>query len=912
MARVFFMPVPQEHSITLQNRVPPLALQKKQQLLLAKMRKALYEEKYQDYIEYLHTLGRFYQEAWTGKSKNERNKFRQYIQTRITLYSDDKPQTLTALCKNAMNLEAIVIAWEDPALSRSEEKVAEEEAPKAVRYRLKLKESIGKSDRHTIHLGLFAAVADIVDALEKTKAVHQNVIQEINEVLHEVVSGENKLDNIKLIGILKRIKSLNTKEKSALIVSIEAKQYNEKFLKHLEKREKFNKELLQEIFIKIDENKQHSKALLKRPLDLNDEDQKGNEALLETMLFRINSSKKRNVKLLQEFSQQGVTHNKALLQRITNRIHKLEKSNEALLKKITDKVVKNIKDYEKLLKKINYRIDKNKKREAALLNKIVVAEGAENEVGNEALLQKEGYQKLLVENRKHTKELEQLRSRIANSQYDSQELLKKIHSISENKKRIQKLLKKNCGVQEYEFEPWIPTDESTKKNQQIALELKALIKFKKVKKAITSFKTTGSKVLSGVGFFIALIAGLACGVTTGGLILLLLTGFGVPLIAAALIASAVAIAGFYANFRFFSKTISEFLLKLGRVSGYIDENGKRLPLSGVKKILLLFIAFPFSVCVSLSVGAFTYTTVIGLLAGLAVIWPPLPILLAGILTAGIGLATCVVMFSAFARASQKPFSFVQLGKVFSKAWRELTWKRGVGYVIKAAVIIFALVGLGFLSFTGAGTLTGLIGGIAAKCICAASLIGQIPFTIQTVSNFCGLAWNKLTGKDTSASTNESLLSRVREYLGLALNALGNAALVFKLTIQGCVSGAACFLNSLAGNLINGDDKELVIRKRADYSMIQELLSVPASIIKPSANDAVYRAPALGRSPTPPIPIPKKKNTGQQSSAWEARHNVARNPLPFVHGRMFSTSRNLPSSGSRAPQTEEKPCERRRP
>lgn len=900
------MPVPQEHSITLQNRVPPLALQKKQQLFLTKMRKALYEEEYQDYIEYLHTLGRSFQETWKGKCKNERNKFRQYIQAHVALYSDDKPQTLTALCESAMNLETIAIAWEDPALSRSEEKVAGEEAPKAVRYRLKLKERIGKSDRHAIHAGLFAAVADLVNVLEKTKAIHQNPIQEIKEALHEVVNGEGKLDNIKLIGILKRIKSLNTKEKSASIVSIEAKKYNEKFLKHLEKREKFNKELLQEIFTKIDENEQHSKALLKRTLECNDEDQKGNEALLEAMLFRINESKKHNVTVLKT-SQKDLAHNKALLQGMTNRIHKQEKFNEALLKKITGKVVKNIKDYEKLLKKINYRIDKNKKSEEALLNKIVVAEGAENEVGNEALLQKEKCQKALVENRRHTKELGKLRLRIENSQYDSQALLKKIHGISENKKRIQKLLKKNYGVEEYEFEPWIPTDESTKKNQQIAVKLKAAIKFKKVKKVITGFKTAGSKVLSGVGFFIALIAGLACGVTTGGLILLLLTGFGVPLVAVALVASAVAMAGFYANFRFFSKTIPDFLLKLGRIAGYIDENGKRLPLSGIKKSLLLPIASLVSACVGFSVGAFTYTTVIGLLAGLAVIWPPLPILLAGILTAGIGLAMCIVMFSAFARALQTPFSFVQLGKVFSKAWRELTWKKGIGYVIKAAIIIFALLGLGCLCFTGAAGLVPLIGVIAAKCICAASLIGQIPFTIQTVSNFCDFVWNKLIGKAISLSANEGFLSQVREYLSLALNALGNAALVFKLTIQGCVSGAACFLNSLAGNLINGDDKELVIRNKADNSIIQELTVVPASIIKPSANDAVYNVPALGRSPTPPIPIPKKGNRGS-SSAWESRHSVELNAPSSGYARMFVT-RNLPSSGSRAPQTEEKPCER---
>lgn len=887
------MPVSQEHSITLQNCVPPLALPKKQQLLLTKMRKALCEEKYQKYIEYLHTLGRSFQETWKGKRKNESNEFRDYIQTHVALHSDGKPQTLTAICESAMNLEVIAMAWEDPALIRSEEKVAGDEAPKAVRQRLKLKERIDKLDRRTIHVGLFAAVADIVNVLEKTKATHQNVIQEIKEALHEVVNGEGKLDNIKLIEILKRIKSLNIKEKSASSVLIEAKEYNEKFLKHLEKREKFNKELLQEIFTKIDENKQHGKALLKSPLDFNDEDEKENKALLEAILFRINESKKRNVELQKKISRQAVAHNKALLQ-------KQEKSNEVLLKKITDKVVKNVKDYAKLLKKINYRIDKNKKREIAL-TKIQVAETAENE----ALLQEES-QKTLVENRKHTKELEQLRSRIEESQHDSQELLKKIWCISENKERIQKLLKKNYGIENYEFEPWISTEESIKKNQQIAVKLKAAIKFKKVKKAITGFKTTGSKVLSGVGFFIALIAGLACGVTTGGLILVLLTGFGVPLVAAALIASAVAIAGFYANFRFFSKTIPEFLLKLGRIAGYIDENGKRLPLSGVKKSILLPIALLVSACVGFSVGAFTYTTVVGLLAGLAVIWPPLPILLAGILVAGIGLAMCVVMFSAFAQVLQKPFSLVQLGKVFSKAWRELTWKKGVGYVIKAAVIIFALVGLGCLCFAGAAGLVPLIGVVAAKCICAASLIGQIPFTIRTVNSFCDFVWNKLTGKDTSVSTNESFFSRVGEYLGLALNALGNAALVFKLTIQGCVSGAACFLNSLAGNLIKDDDKELVARNKADNSIIQEL-TVPASIIKSSANDAVCSAPALGRTATLPIP---PKNRGQLDAWLESRHSAEHIPSSSGYGRMFST-RNLPS-GSRAPQAEERPCERSSP
>lgn len=368
----------------------------------------------------------------------------------------------------------------------------------------------------------------------------------------------------------------------------------------------------------------------------------------------------------------------------------------------------------------------------------------------------------------------------------------------------------------------------------------------KIGKAIVAFQTPDWKryFLKIFGVSLAVIASLACGFATGGAIYLLFPNL--PILAFCL-GGVIGLWGFSANFGFFSQNFPEFLLSLfkkGGISEYIDPEGNRQQLSPIKKYLFIPLAALASFTVGVGTAALTYTTLIALVVKLlpilAIIWPPLPLIIVGILSAAIGITLTVAVFTATIGAIKNSQNFSW--QHFKEKLSSLTTREIIGYLFKGLIVLVGLFGLAYFRYTAGIDLTKLLTpltGSAAMIISAiVGAIAYIPqgfFTVVSIQKLIRVFSPASNPSQQATLVNEppkSFLSRVRSgvstlytWVALTGNALGNAALVLvdgisAFSISGAVGG---FFNSLSGNLIE-PDRNLFYRNQANAALAKDFKS----------------------------------------------------------------------------------------
>jgi hypothetical protein len=305
-----------------------------------------------------------------------------------------------------------------------------------------------------------------------------------------------------------------------------------------------------------------------------------------------------------------------------------------------------------------------------------------------------------------------------------------INFISEHLNRLEQLvllrspdIKKNTSFSEEEFKK--------KKSEEII----------KIGTAISSFitPTKKKKALKYLGIFIAGIASLAAGISTGGAVYLLFPTFVIPAIITGVF---VCVVGVIANFRFFSENLPNFLLSLVKKGGateFINQQGRREQLSRLKKYLLLPIALLASLTVGISGAALTYTAILSFVSSvlpmLAILWPPLPLVIVGILALSVLVVLTVSTFNAIIEMLKTPLSSLKdLRKIFSiENIRKLNARQILSCVIQALLIPVALFGLVYFRITAGvdlSTLTGLVGAIISGVL---AFIAQIAFTVLSIN-----------------------------------------------------------------------------------------------------------------------------------------------------------------------------------
>lgn len=389
-------------------------------------------------------------------------------------------------------------------------------------------------------------------------------------------------------------------------------------------------------------------------------------------------------------------------------------------------------------------------------------------------------------------------------------------------------------------------------------------KIEKIGLAISSFLTPNKKkkFLKYAGILLAFIASLACGLTTGGAIYLLgpgllafaislgiltllvgltfnrsFTGIAIALVCGlamggvifslglllapgvGLLVSAICLGGltgffgFTANFGFFSKNFPDFLLSLvkkGGISEYIDIHDKRKQFSATYKYLLT----PLIIFASLTVGAgttaLTYITISSLfvklallLPVLAIIWPPLPVIIAVVLAAAVGTALTVAVMTASLEALKKVaalnLAFIPLCQYTYKnclEWfknlKHLKTHEIVGLVTLLLLLPVGLAGLAYFRYFAGVDLSVFIG------ITGAIVTGVVAYIAQMA--FICLSINKLKNAiiRPSASAND--------FPALTVNAAGNGILVYDGSPVSLFGMIACIINSFSGNMSESDVK----------------------------------------------------------------------------------------------------------
>lgn len=374
-------------------------------------------------------------------------------------------------------------------------------------------------------------------------------------------------------------------------------------------------------------------------------------------------------------------------------------------------------------------------------------------------------------------------------------------------------------------------------------------------KAIATFKPRAERFFHGLSIIIGLLAALACGLATGGFLFLLVSSFGAPLWAAILVGSLMCAASLYANFGLFSKLSSKILctmIKSGSITEFIDRNGQRKQLSVPIKYLLVVGAL-FSVGVGLSSASLTILFGLTLISTL---FPSLtmivPAILISALVFGLTMGLSLIIFNAWVDLVKKIRTKFSSWKDFSealieqiKAIKNLNVSQFLGYLFQAAFMGFAVFGLFFLCFTGVPSLVPVFTPIGSWIVGLAAFLGDLPFTILTVSSFCH-GFMQLFSRTHVSDAPESealpepdkpsLLSRVGHVLLLAANAAGRSIQVFNGKLISAISAIACFFSALAGTLMQADNSEEASRTKAnqdnkkllvqeDYKMAESANSV---------------------------------------------------------------------------------------
>src|SRR5436190_2115409 len=474
----------------------------------------------------------------------------------------------------------------------------------------------------------------------------------------------------------------------------------------------------------------------------------------------------------------------------------------------------------------------------------------------------------------------------------------------------------------------------------------------KMGEAIKAFQTPNlkKKLLKYFGISLAFIASLACGLATGGAIFLLFPSL--PALVGIGLGALICLWGFSANYGFFSRNFPDFqisFLKKGGISEYLDPEGKRQQLSPIKKWLFIPLATLASITVGMGTVAITYTTVIALAAKLvpilAILWPPLPVIIVGILSAAIGMTLTVAVLTATMQAIKNSQNFSW--KQFKESLSNLTAREIVGYVIKGLVVLVGLFGLAYFRYTAGIDLTNLfqplVGSAAAIISGVMGLIAYIPqafFTVVSIQKLIRVfspsstTSQQIPSLEESVSPPRSFFSRVRSgmstwYTWVALigNALGNAALVIvdsisPWSISGAVGG---FFNSLSGNLIE-PDRNILYRSQANAALAKEFNSLSTTTPEPKASTSAASIPILkglpeqtlrnlpDSAPTEPPKSPKPSSRGHLSRSEsdepemysDKEHNAVNADLVVKIGLFPPQGKAVPSSNDLTQSTQKQP------
>lgn len=328
--------------------------------------------------------------------------------------------------------------------------------------------------------------------------------------------------------------------------------------------------------------------------------------------------------------------------------------------------------------------------------------------------------------------------------------------------------------------------------------------FLEAAKLISTFSFWSDKLLYGCGFSIGLIASLACGLSTGGAIFILLVGFSLSLGFVIPLSLLIFLAGTRANFQLFSQHIPQFFQDLCKKDNHLQ-------LSRSKKFLLLPAGF-LSLSVGIAAAAITYlegTKMIALICpALAATCPHLTVALLGVLAAALLIGLTIVMLRTFTGVLKSQFSWEDFKRNIQEKWQNITVTQFFVYIFKVLVMAVAFFGLIYLDFTGTATLAGLLGWVAADAITIAAILGDLPFTLKTALAWCNSLFNERNSNFNLAKDTKYYLEQIVEFLALIINAMGNAALVFTDSCVSRIASIAAFMNSYASNRIQENDSLL--------------------------------------------------------------------------------------------------------
>jgi hypothetical protein len=335
-------------------------------------------------------------------------------------------------------------------------------------------------------------------------------------------------------------------------------------------------------------------------------------------------------------------------------------------------------------------------------------------------------------------------------------------------------------------------------------------------KLISAFSSWTDKFFYVCGIVLGIIAALACGLSTGGAIFVLLAGFSLPLGLVIPLSVIFFLAGTRANFQLFLQHIPQFfkeLCKTGGVTEFIDQQGERLQLSRKKKFLLLPAGL-VSLSVGVAAAAIAYlegTKMLALICPMLVATcPHLTIALLGLLACALLIGLTIVMLRTFVGVLQSQFSWQKIKQSINEKLKNLNFITCLTYIFKVFVMAAALFGLGYLDLTGTAILAGFLGWVAADIITIAAILGDLPFTLMTALAWCNsLFKNNSNGNSEVPKDVSYYVGRIVEFFALIINALGNAALVFTDSSVSRIASIAAFMNSYASNRIQEDDSKLI-------------------------------------------------------------------------------------------------------
>lgn len=385
-------------------------------------------------------------------------------------------------------------------------------------------------------------------------------------------------------------------------------------------------------------------------------------------------------------------------------------------------------------------------------------------------------------------------------------------------------------LQQENFNKWL--SKNLNSNNELSLLKSNPEIIEKIGKTITAFQVPNKKkkVLKYSGIALAFIAALASGLSTGAAIVLLFPSLSLTAIT---LGGLIALFGFTANFGFLSKNFPDFLLSLskkGGISEYIDNNGDRKQFSTTYKYLLTPLAIFSSLTVGIGATALTYITIIGLVSKflpiLAIIWPPLPLIIVGILAASVGITLTVATLTASLELLKKlarlNMSFLNLCQYASKNF--ITWFKHlknakthekVGLAIMLLLLPVGLAGLAYYRYTAGIDLSIFIGLAGAIVTGLTAYMAQVAFIFLSINKLKSalmrpFSSNTIQPVDANPqptsllNQTQSFLSKIWYLLGLSVNAIGNSILVYNGSPLSIAGAVACGVNSFSGNMLAPD------------------------------------------------------------------------------------------------------------